>query len=292
MLSPLVEVFLANCAKAPSLDARVLDAALRDAVEKARSAWPLVRLEPADFIACLASCSSSDADPIAALARLHHADLYVVCAAARGDHAALAAIEELLSEVPRHVSRIAQGSADADAIRQHVRAALLGASSGSATYSGRGPLRGWIRVSAVRGALNQRRAEARARRREVALPELTRAAADPELDLMKARYRPEVTRAVEDALRALAQDRRTVLRLHYDDELTIDEIATLYAIHRSTAARWISESRTFILDETKRLLRERLRGTPSEIASILAIVKSDIWVSVSRLLSDAQLSPA
>jgi RNA polymerase sigma-70 factor (ECF subfamily) len=161
----------------------------------------------------------------------------VVCAAARGDRAALAVLEDLLAEVPRHISRITRARAVVDAIRQHLRAALVAAAPGAATYRGRGPLRSWLRVAAVRAALNERRAEERVRRRETAAPEPTSAARDPELDLMKARYRPEVTRAIEDALRALEPDRR-------------------------------------------------LRASPSEVTSILTIVRSDIWVSVSRLLSN------
>jgi RNA polymerase sigma-70 factor, ECF subfamily len=58
----------------------------------------------------------------------------------------------------------------------------------------------------------------------------------------------------------------------------------LHDVHRSTAARWIAEAREAIVDDTKSLLQARLGSTPSEIQSILTLVKSRLDVSFRRLL--------
>ena len=101
---------------------------------------------------------------------------------------------------------------------------------------------------------------------------------------MRARYGAEVKGALADTLRELTIDQRNVLRMHYLDDLTIDEIAACYRVHRSTAARWIAETRNHILDEVRRQLRERTRSTPSEIDSLLRLVRSEVELTLSDLV--------
>ena len=49
------------------------------------------------------------------------------------------------------------------------------------------------------------------------------------------------------------------------DGMTITEIGALYRVHASTVARWIARSRQTILDQTRRLLRDRLRLGTQEL---------------------------
>jgi RNA polymerase sigma-70 factor (ECF subfamily) len=74
--------------------------------------------------------------------------------------------------------------------------------------------------------------------------------------------------------------------MHYLDGATIDEIAAVYEVHRSSAARWIAESRAAILEHTRRLLQERLKGTASEIESILRLVDSRLDISARYFWGD------
>jgi RNA polymerase sigma-70 factor (ECF subfamily) len=144
-----------------------------------------------------------------------------------------------------------------------------------------------VRVSAIRTALNARRSAERDRPRpelEIEVEIGTALPTDPELALLKAKYAGVVQGALEETLKSLDTDRRNVLRMHYFDDLSIDEIGLAYGVHRSTAARWIAQAREGIVDETKRRLRERIATSPSEISAILELVQSRLDVSLRTLL--------
>jgi RNA polymerase sigma-70 factor (ECF subfamily) len=146
-----------------------------------------------------------------------------------------------------------------------------------------GALGGWVRVAAVRTALNLRRDQKPA---EAEQPRMSpsEAVPDPELDFLKMRYRGEFEAAFGDALGALDSEERNVLRLHYLDGLNIDEIGALFKVHRTTVARWLAKSREQILMGTRRRLGERLRITDSELDSLIALVQSQLDVSLRRFL--------
>ena len=55
-------------------------------------------------------------------------------------------------------------------------------------------------------------------------------------------------------------------------------------MHRATAARWIVSAREALVDETKRQLRGRLGVSGAELDSLLGLVRSQIHVSLNRLL--------
>jgi RNA polymerase sigma-70 factor (ECF subfamily) len=252
--------------------------ALARRYEEAQKAWPGVVVSAEAFAAYVAERIASPN----ALDGLHASDLYLACACVAGDPRALQLFDaKVLSEVPRYVARLSADADFVDRVRQLLREKLLmpGAGAKLREYRGRGPLGGWIRVAAIRTALNEQRADERAAGRAAAEAPAVREPLDPELELLKAHYMAEVKEAFEATLRALSTDARNVLRMHYLDGATIDEIAAVYDVHRSTAARWISESRAAILDEARHLLRERLKGTPSEVESILRLVDSCLDVS-------------
>src|SRR5258708_5741051 len=141
----------------------LLAATVSDIVARARTRWPDIALEPEILGAELATRVGSEADPAAALAALHGEDLYLACACARGVPAALAVFErQLMVLVPDFVARIDGVRPFVDEIQQQLRERLLvGAPTQSARiarYTGRGALGGWLRVAAVRTAIDMLRA--------------------------------------------------------------------------------------------------------------------------------------
>src|SRR5581483_4498624 len=89
-------------------------------------------------------------------------DLYLACACARGVPAALAALDRaVLLRVPAFICRVSTDAAFADEVRQQLRERLLVAPPGGAPkiaeYGGAGALHAWVRVAALRTALNLRR---------------------------------------------------------------------------------------------------------------------------------------
>ena len=275
-------------ALAPRADA--IEAALGRADAEGRAAWPDLRLDPGAFAAHVADRVRARSDVEGAIAALHAADLFLACACALGDAAALRELERTqLSRVPALIHRVNPSPAFADEVVQVMRDALLVSAGGASRigeYSGRGTLAGWIRVVAVRTALRLR-----ARRsaegipldpqEEGALPGVV----DPELDHLKLRYRGAYEEAVEAAIAALPDRDALLLKLHYVDGLNIDRIGALFGIHRSTVARWRAAVRGRLLAEVRERLQHRIPLTGSEFESVLALVRSQLVVSIRSLLT-------
>jgi RNA polymerase sigma-70 factor (ECF subfamily) len=271
----------------PDEDA-ALDAALGAALERARTAWPDLSLDDTTFVTHLAARLAAKAPWREELAKTAIEELFLACACYVGETRALATLDaRFLDAVPRYVAHLDRSPAFAEDVRQALREKLLLGPGGAAKigeYAGRGPLGGWLRVAAIRTGLNARRGRARADAPTAELGETEAAPGHPEVDLLRARYAGAVQHALEVTVRALPVDQRNVLRMHYLDDLSIDRVAAVYGVHRSTAARWIADAREAILAETMRRLGEELAATGSEIRSIVALVQSQLDMSLRALL--------
>jgi RNA polymerase sigma-70 factor (ECF subfamily) len=270
-----------------------LEPTLAALVEAAESAWPDVKLSRAAFLRFLAErFEAGERDPVAALAKVHAADLYVTCGCVEGDVRALAGFERrFLPPISSYLSRKDSLSGFTDDVKQALRTRLLLRGDRLlprlASYNGRGPLGGWLRMVATRIAVDLRR-EAGARdghRADGELASSLRAPTpDPELDYLKLRYRKELQAAIRSTLAALDARGANVLRLHFLDGMTIGAIATVYRVSWRSVHRWLTEARTRILTETRQLLAGRLRLSSTEIDSLMDLAGSQLEVSLHRLL--------
>lgn len=278
-------------ADAPRSD--VLDALLAEIVRGARAAWPTVTLAPEAFVRHLSERLPAGVPADEALRQLHTTDLYLACACAEGDAHALAAFEShVLAVIDRALAPL---PLDADAVaevKQVLRHNLLvgnGRRREILDFLGRGDLRGWVRVMAVRVALSMLR---RARRSETAddalLDGAVGAQEDPELSYLKRKYGTEFKSAVTEALRGLSARERTLLRQQVIDKLSIDEIGTLYRVHRATAARWLTRARQTVQTATRAALMQRLALEPAELDSILRLINSRLEVSLAAFFRQRQ----
>ena len=291
--TPLSNAFLALVpdSRASGKPSLALERLLASALETARAAWPDVQVDDKTVLGYVAARLPEAADePAAQVASMHVSDLYLACACARGDTRALKAFEvHFLPEVASFVAQIDRSPSFADEVRQQLREKLFVSAKGEtpkiADFSGRGPLGGWIRVSAVRTALNLRRGKKEnADANDELGPAMASPTPDPELDYLKLRYGRELREALQTTLGQLPADERAVLRMHYIDGLNIDEVGTAYRVHRSTVARWLAASREKILEETKRSLSERLQIDRGEVESMIGLVQSQLDVSIYRYL--------
>jgi RNA polymerase sigma-70 factor (ECF subfamily) len=252
-----------------------------------RAAWPDLDLARAAFVAHVDRHVGRGS---AELAGLHAADFYLACAchlrlpgasaALQARHGAeLEAVLKSRNVPPAHRDDLRQALWEKLLVGRPDAPAKIG------DYAGRGPLGGWLRVAAVRMALNFRE-QARADRL-VPEPELDEArhpaSPDPELSFLKSQYRREVEQALRDALAGLEADERNVLRLYFLDRLSIDRIAAVYGIHRATAARWVARGREALLRGTQALLERQLKVERAEVDSILGLVRSQLELSMSGL---------
>lgn len=265
-----------------------LEAALVAALEAGRAAWPEVALDPLDFAAHLAGRLPDGPDLAAAVGALHAADLYLACACARGEPRALASFDEhFLGQVGRTWGARHRLADFADEIRQGLRVRLLVAEASAppriAGYSGRGPLAAWVSMAATRLGLDLRRRERPGARDEDQLT-LEARGDDPELAYLKTRYAAELNEALVTTLAALSARTANVLRLHYQEGMTVDAIGTMYRVSGRTVQRWLAEARRTILAETRRLLSERLGLTDSRLDSLIGLVRSRLDISLSQYL--------
>jgi RNA polymerase sigma-70 factor (ECF subfamily) len=225
------------------------------------------------------------ADPARAI------DLAVALGCARKNRHALEAIERILgAELPGALSRLRMNAAEVDEIGSHVREKLLvgigpGGTPKILDYAGKGSLVSWLRAVIVRAGIDHRRRQGLEPASSTGdgdpLMHATAASDDPELENIRARYAEPFREAFRDALGALDVDERNVLRLYAIEGMNIDQIGTLYGVHRATIARWIQSARARLVDETRRLLSERLRIDRSEFESLVRLCRSRIDLTFS-----------
>ena len=264
---------------------------LLEVIASAQRAYPTFRIPPEIFATYVLDRLPADVAPLVALQRMYTSDLYLACGCACGEAPAIAAFEEhCLGPLDRVLASMGVDHAACADVTQEIRSRVLVGNIRQARraeildFAGRGDLRGWIRVMAVRQALQR---QERARRELPAEDsELLQQIADPDdLSLAHAKgvYREEFKRAFERALRALPDRQRTLLRQHYVDGLSIDELGSLYRVHRSTAARLVGRARILVLDATRARMRSQLGVESRDLDSILRLIWSQIDVSLRGL---------
>jgi RNA polymerase sigma-70 factor (ECF subfamily) len=273
-----------------------LEQKLADVLQAGRAAWPGVDLDAAAFVRHLAGHLPADGAPWRGLPFLLAGDLYLACACVHGVPAALQAFEaRYLSQVGNFLAHLDRSPDFADEVRQVLRERLLlPAPDGArlAEYSGRGALLMWLRVAALRTALNLRRSHGRhlGRLHPPREEELTAAALperlDPEFMYLKTRYAQEFAEAVRAAVGTLSSEQRVILRLYWVGGQSGERIAALFRVNRSTVTRWLAASREAILAETRRLLCERLHLSPAEFTSLARDLRSQLDLSLATLLRD------
>lgn len=210
---------------------------------------------------------------------------------AAGDRDALARYErELVPMIDAQLRR--RGLADdviAD-IQQTLRTRLfVGEGDGPAVarYEGRGALKSWVLVSALREAVRARQRTAREPPvgDDALIALADRADAGPP-SIDKERYRDAFRTAFRGALAALSPRDRVLLRMHVLDGLTIDQIGALQGVHRATAARWIERAREDVSRNVRRELMKQLGTDPFEADEVLQWVQSRIELSLSALVTE------
>ena len=264
-------------------DRVVNEAALAKAASDAHAAFPRVSLPEGVFLEHLRSRLVAEelADPTA----LQVNDLFLACACLHGDAEAWRELEKQhLSRIPDFVARIDPQASFADEVRQRLCEKLLQPVDGGvaklASYTGRGPLGGWLRISAIREAQTAKRRG----RREVDPDDagLVSPAHSPEIQLLKQRYAAEFKEAFTEVLVTLSSDERNVLRLHYLDGLTLEEVGKTYRVSRATAARWIASAKEKIVERVQTRLGDQLGQGGPPAQSLLALVKSQFDMSLRR----------
>jgi RNA polymerase sigma-70 factor (ECF subfamily) len=249
--------------------------------------WPTLQLSEQDFRAYV--------EPLVRLtppegrAKLHAEDLFLSLACALSvPGAAMHCEKTYFSQLAQAVAGIDPSVDFVDEALQELRQKLfIGEPAGQPKilmYAGRGPLGGWLRMAAIRAALDLQRRQRTHQPLDETIPPDFALAQDLELDTLKAEQRQHFRSAFQLAFGELSQRDRNVLRLQWVDGLNIDEIGRLYHVHRATVARWIAAARELLLGGTRRALCARLKLSSSEVDQLFELIQSQLDVSLERLL--------
>jgi RNA polymerase sigma-70 factor, ECF subfamily len=268
-----------------------LDALLAQWLKDAEAAWP-VPLSGERFVAHVASHLRADCTVGEALVEVRPTDLYIACACAQGDSSAIRRFEESYFRELDIVWPSFRACVSAEDARQMLRQKLFTKTETRdpkiATFSGRGDLRGWVRVVAAR-MLSDIAEKARPERPvEEAFFEKLSSGVDVELDRFKARYGTEFKEAFRQAVETLTPRDRSLLRQAYVRDASVVEIGTLYGVHGATAARWVANAREKLSRSLRKSLSARLKISNDELQSILRIIESTVHVTLERYFREVE----
>jgi RNA polymerase sigma-70 factor (ECF subfamily) len=256
------------------------------AIDRACLAWPAFEVNDDAMIAAIVR-SLADGTPLTAL---FVDDLYFAQACAAGLPAGVAELEHMLATpITANLRSMGLGATEVGEVLQDIRVKLLVSGDGPAkiaTYSGRAPLRGWLRIVATRAALDRFRRQTPPGNASDDLVEAAATVDSPELELFRRKYHSEFKQAFETAVASLEIRERNCLRHYFVDGLTTEEIGSLYGVHKSTAHRWVEAARDLVTKRTRNNFQELAKLPAAELDSILRLLRSQLDLSLSRNLFD------
>lgn len=264
-----------------------LDGAIAAAHDRARRAWPDVGAIAADRFAAELHRRLGPDLTVAELAELCTDDVYLAIACLAGDPRAGEHLERCLDEVGHAARKLRATDEQAAEMRGHLRSVLFTVDAdrraGLDTYTGRGNLRGYIKVIATRELI---RVINRGRKEQPIEPLLERLELEraPELSMLRAQHGTAIAQALRTALAALPDRDRALLRYSLVDAWSVAQIGELYGVHKATAARWVAAARDALGDRLRSEVAAQVGITPGEVDSLIALVRSRIDVSLERIL--------
>jgi RNA polymerase sigma-70 factor (ECF subfamily) len=256
---------------------------LDQAYDAGRRSWPGVNVDKA-FFAERIRILAVEEDQLLTLA----GDLYLASACLARDKEGVLAFEKgFLAPVPRLLTRVALSPHQEDELRQQLRIKLLvGPAPKIGEYRGMGPLGGWVRVCALRLALDLKLGADNRRSDGDALDALMVGGTGGEIQLDAEHHRAAFQAALQESLAGLSPREKTLLRLHFLDGMSIDAIGIVFRVHRATVARWLVAIRTQVLDRVRVKLALEIGASPSEAQSLVRLLRSEVQVSIRRILGD------
>jgi RNA polymerase sigma-70 factor (ECF subfamily) len=280
---------LPGARRAPDRDQ--LEVRLAEQLADAEEHWPGVSVDRRRFVTHWAAQLARAENVGTAIEQIHLSDLYLAFACAEGDPAALRAFGTLLSSVAGAVRSVDGAPSFVDEILQRLRTRVLVPEEGRTArildYAGRGSLENWLRAGALRLALNARRD---ARRGPEPLPEASlwepaAPTAERTLELLRGKYAAEFGRALRDAFGSLEPGERNVLRMHFLEGMSLNQIAAMYQVNKSTISRRMAKAREMLLERTRSQLERVLDMPAPELDSLLQQLGPRLDLSLTSVLN-------
>lgn len=268
--------------------------ALEQRLLEGPSRWPEIRLDRDVFIPFLARHLTAESLAETEWQALRFHELYLVCAFGMGDRAARGIFEEeYVVPVARRLSRLGVPADRASDVIQDLRCRLFEMQSPQITrrgYTGRSDLLGWLSLCAVRAAQTLQKRERRERAIDLSESLLPVGERTPEEEALRQRYYDSFLAALEEALRRLTVRQRNLLRHAYFDKLSVDRIASLYQVHRATAARWLANAKEQLIAYTREAFLSRVPMGGQSLLALRSLLHTELQPKLNHLLA-AQADP-
>lgn len=282
---------------------------LDEFVRSAKAAWPSWPVSSASassaagdaetgfakFVGAIltGAAGPTEAGKEATLENLRAGDLWLAYHAGLGYPPAVAALEATcFADLDKILRARRADAAESEEVVQRLRHRLLVAGPGEPprilTYSGRGELRAWVRVAAVRAWLNMKRESPKHEVAQASDALVDEASTDLELELLKGKYRELFRRVFLQAVEALGPSTRLLLKLHYIDRLSMEEVGKILGVHRLTVLRRLERVRQELSESTKERLEVELRLSAPDVESVLRLIQSRLDVSLQQVLHDVK----
>lgn len=144
-----------------------------------------------------------------------------------------------------------------------------------ARYEGRSTLRTWLGAVVAHAALQagktiRRQEESTAGTDAVA--QTAGAAPDPERD-QAARMLADMTAS---AIQKLPNDDKLLLRLHYEQELSLDQIVTIVGTSKATLSRRLKHLRDLIREDIERVAKEKYRTSAGDVRGLVELGRLEL----------------
>lgn len=261
--------------------------------QEAREHWRTFEVPQDAFGAYLAHSFQKQTQaphPLDALNHLCINDLYLACGCVMGQSQAVVALEQAMYWpflALRRQFRLEEHRFEE--LKQALWVDLLVREEGKRTkletYTGQSRIEHWMRIVLMRRILRSQTKS----KREVPMEEevLARMLPTPspiEKGYIKSQYQEPFREALREALGSLNSKERNLLRYSYVRGLSIDRIAAIYRVHRSTAARWLQSIRSLLYERVQLTLADQFALQSEEFESILVAVKSQLELSFSQVI--------
>jgi RNA polymerase sigma-70 factor (ECF subfamily) len=288
---PHSRAFWGKLPRAAVLRARPgIDEHLGRLLAKALTERPSLSVDAKSFVEHWATHLSHCKTPETEFERLHLADLCLAFACGHGNTEALRLFQAEFAPIAVSTVRgVDSSDAFVEEVTQQLLERILVAAPGQPRileYAGRGSLEHWLRAAALRLALNARRSARRAPDQlgsdsqfEVAAP-----SADLQFDILQARYGPDFGAALKEAMLDLTSQERSLLRLHFMDGLSFNQIGAVYQVNKSTISRRMSHARETLLAKTREKLEKRFNLGAPELESLLRMLGPELQLSLTSVL--------
>jgi RNA polymerase sigma-70 factor (ECF subfamily) len=290
----LIELLLADrpTAPRPPNDAPI-EEILGRVIARAQDAWPTSKIEVAPFLRYLGDQLPEQGAVLDFFNSAHIDDLILCYACSKKDPQALAALERTyFPAVVRHLTHSGASSALAEEAQQLLRVRLYMARADGPPqilrYDGRGPLVSWLRVVAVRILRDLQRAQKKGQVELGARPLPNPDEPGPESRYAKRRQKNVFEAAFGQSLASLSAQDRVILRLYFLEDLASDAVGKVLHVDGSTVRRRVAQLKQTLLKRTRKALAVDLGLHRSEVESVLALARSQLEISICRLLKSDQ----